>query len=510
MTLRQTDEEKKIPEWKSYVLSAEENRDKDALKIFSQIKKENNLKDFDRLLKDRIGKMNSDSTLVNFITTTLKVIRDNPEVFQDDQEAFKEFFNATTNHFPYNVNTDNNPDPYTVFNIWYSKTSDTKRPEIIKYLVQRLQNPPEDENYIPSLLNLIAENPQVFQIYKRNIREGIERNFSKYSYLSQFKDKKVRGMFVSENAMSSFVNSLEFIAWIPLRTEGVANFKATLRFWNELKLPSHAILSSFNKFKVIFKTLESQESDAEVKIELTKQFMKFVKNHKTTVDKAKEKDSSTYTQEISAIATILGNYYDQMNEQDKIQIMPVIDYIAQWDKNENQSILNEKISNFIETSNDRVLQKIDKKTLKQWATKYPNAILSRSYNNPTIFIKKQLYEVLDESQNKSVVIALIEHNKSILSVMKAMNYQIPDPNIVRVYLIERISQMDIFLLTDTMEVLENLDIISINHMVEDLKRQLVYWRNRNPNEKEGFEKLIRKYEKKKIFNKEQIANLITK
>ncbi|MCP6718756.1 MAG: KAP family NTPase [Patescibacteria group bacterium] len=503
LTLRQSDEEKQIPEWKSYVLAAEEKEYNAATKIFSQIKKENNLAIFDQLLKDRVERVRMGSALINFVAITLQILGKN-------KEPLKEFFDAAANHFPYDIDFNRfykEFDPQTIFKFWYSNISNTKRDRIVPPFIALLEiiidgkTTALDQDYALSLLTVIAESPQIFQKYKKQIGNQISDHFFTYPYLLQFRSKRSRELFVLKDASGKFVDSIDLEDF-----ENPAQLKEVLRFWNRLSLPTSAILNSFKKYRELVKATKP-EDESEIKLELSKQFVQFSKNNASIVNK--ESDTSTYSLEISAIAASFGSFYDQMDETGKKQIISAIDYLSNWKMNSNRSVMDSKISNFIESSSDETLRAVSMRQLKDWTQKPTTveAVLRRSQKNPIIFLEKKLYEVLSDDQNQIVVMGLINNGLSFLPTMEAINFNISDKEAMIVGIIQRIPALNTADLAKIMNALKELGIGSLSHRVDELKNRLIEQKSNHPAEREDFKKLLRQYKKDNIFNKGQLNDL---
>ncbi|MBU2028555.1 KAP family NTPase, partial [Patescibacteria group bacterium] len=249
LTLRQSDEEKKIPEWKSFVLALEEGQKEDAQKIFSQIMADEKIKVLDSLLKSYLEKLKSGPSLIKLLSTILPIA-------QKEKQELKYFFDAAANYFPFGqdfAKVYQQFDSSTVFSFWYLNTPESKRQKISSPFVglfaisQNDGAPTIDYEYALSLLDLLNQNPKIFYSFRLPLKQYFESTYFKHPYLARINSKEARQYFITENAGAKYVDSL-----IKDDFKDTDDLKSALGFWQNLKLPDSAVINSIKKYRELF------------------------------------------------------------------------------------------------------------------------------------------------------------------------------------------------------------------------------------------------------------------
>ncbi|MCK4473842.1 hypothetical protein KAU40_01105 [Candidatus Parcubacteria bacterium] len=503
LTLKQSDEEREISEWSSYVLAAEEDNEDDAQKIFSSIKKDNKLISLDHLLKSRVDKIRKGPNTLKFVSITIRVLEKN-------KEPLKNFFDAAANHFPFeadflSVYKDFNPK--AVFNFWYPNTEKSKRKRLVIPFVNLLGTTTGegltalDEDYALNLLDTINTKPNIFTSQRSNIQTYIAASLFSHPYLFQFKNDLARKSFITKEAAAKFVDSLD-----PKDFEEIAELKELFNFWEKLSLPDGSIINSFKKYREFAKAFETNGEDE--KIVISQSLFSFSKKYIEVLEK--EELDPALSPEIATLSTILGTYYEQINKESKKQIIAVIDFYSSIEKNTNKNILEAKISDFIKNSDDEVLRKFSVKKLKEWTNRatITDAVVQRSIINPTILLEKRLFEEINEGKNQTIVIGIINNNKNVLPFLKAINYTLSSPDSTIEQIIVHLLNFDIDTLSDSMEALKGLGIGQMSNRVEQLKNRLIEYKNSHTDENDKIFKIIKKHNLNNIlFNKAQLSDL---
>ena len=331
LTLRQSDEEREISEWSSYVLAAEEDNEDDAQKIFSSIKKDNKLISLDHLLKSRVDKIRKGPNTLKFVSITIRVLEKN-------KEPLKNFFDAAANHFPFEADFSSvykDFNPKAVFNFWYPNTEKSKRKRLVSSFVGLLGittgegKTALEEDYALNFLDVINTKPNIFTSQRSNIQTYIAASLFSYPYLFQFKNDLARKSFITKASAAKFVDSLD-----PKDFEETAELKELFNFWEKLLLPEGAIINSFKKYREFAKAFESNSEDK--KIVIAQSLFSFSKKYIEVLEK--EELDPALSPEIATLSATLGTYYEQIDKKSKKQIIDVIDFYSSIEKNTNKNI----------------------------------------------------------------------------------------------------------------------------------------------------------------------------
>lgn len=497
LTLRQSEEERKIPEWKSLVLALEEGQKEDAQKIFSQIMADEKIKVLDSLLKSYLEKLKSGPSLIKLLSTILPIA-------QKEKQELKYFFDAAANYFPFGqdfAKVYQQFDSSMVFSFWYLNTPESKRQKISSPFVglfaisQNDGMPAIDYEYALSLLDLLNQNPKIFYSFKLSLKQYLESTYFKHPYLARIDSEEARKCFITENAGAKYVDSL-----IKDDFKDTDDLKSALGFWQNLKLPDGAVINSIKKYRELFDSF-STATDEE-KLALCAGLFAFLKKYSDIL--TNEDMEQTLITEISTLSTILGSYYDQLSNA-RLEIINLIDFFAVIDKNTNKNILGNKIESFIQESSNESLLKINKQKIKDWATRYPGAILGRSQKDETVLLEKEIFKLLTPEQNQTIVVGLLSNKQNPENLLSAIEYKVQNTETTIDQIISTIPDLSSDIFPDIFKSLRGLGIDKDSTRIENLKNKLVEYKNQHSDQAEIVEKIAKR--NRGLFNPGQRKDL---
>lgn len=484
LTLRQSDEERKIPEWKSFVLALEEGQEEDAQKIFIQIKSDEKVQVLDSLLKSYIEKIKGGPSLIKLLSTILSIT-------QREKQELRYFFDAAANHFPFGqdfAKVYQQFAPSTVFSFWYLNTSESKRQKIVSPFVGLFAishsdgTPAIEDDYALSLLKIINQNQKIFNSFRSSLKQYLESTYFRHPYLTQLNSEDARKFFITENAGAKYVDSL-----VKDDFENVDDLKSALSFWQNLKLPDSAVVNSIKKYRELFASFST--TTEEEKLALCEGFHAFSKKYSDVLNA--EEIEVTLVTEISTLSASLGNYYDQLPAV-RSKIIDLIDFFAVIVKNTNKNILGNKIENFIQESDNDLLLKISKQKMKDWTIRYPRAILQRSQKDPTVVLENEIYKIFTPEQNQTVATGLVSNKQNPESFLSAVGYDVQNKETTMDQIISNIPNLDPNIFSDIFKSLRGLEIDKDSTRIENLKNKLVEYKNRHPEQVETVEEVAKK------------------
>lgn len=497
LTLRQSEEERKIPEWKSFVLALEEGQEEDAQKIFIQIKSDEKVQVLDSLLKSYLEKIKAGPSLIKLLSTILSIA-------QKEKQELRYFFDAAANLFPFGqdfAKVYQQFAPSTVFSFWYLNTSESKRQKIAGSFVglfaisQGDGMPAIEDDYALSLLGIINQNQKIFDSFRSSLKQYLESTYFHHPYLTQLNSEDARKSFITENAGAKYVDSL-----MKDDFEDVDDLKSALSFWCSLKLPDGAVVNSIKKYRELFTSFNT--ATEEEKLALCEGFYAFSKKYSDILNA--EEIEGTLISEISTLSASLGSYYDQLPAV-RSKIIDLIDFFAGIVKNTNKNILGSKIENFIQESDNELLLKISKQKMKDWTMRYPGAILQRGQKDPTVVLEKEIHKIFTPEQNQTIATGLVSNKQNPESFLSAVEYKVQNTETTMDQIISNIFNLDSNIFSDIFKSLRGLGIDKDSTRIENLKNKLVEYKNQHPEQVEIVEKVAKK--NRVLFNPGQRREL---
>ena len=459
-------------------------------KIFIQIKSDEKVQVLDSLLKSYLEKIKAGPSLIKLLSTILSIA-------QKEKQELRYFFDAAANLFPFGqdfAKVYQQFAPSTVFSFWYLNTSESKRQKIVGPFVglfaisQGDGIPAIEDDYALSLLEIINQNQKIFNSFRSSLKQYLESTYFHHPYLTQLDSEDARKSFITENAGAKYVDS-----FVKDDFKDVNDLKSALSFWCSLKLPDDAVVNSIKKYRELFTSFST--ATEEEKLALCEGFYAFSKKYSKVLNT--EEIEGTLITEISTLSASLGSYYDQLPAV-RSKIIDLIDFFAVIVKNTNKNILGSKIENFIQESDNELLLKISKQKIKDWAIRYPGAILQRSQKDPTVVLEKEIHKILTSEQNQMVAIGLVSNKQSPESLLSAVGYNVQNKETTMDQIISNIPNLDPNIFSYIFKSLRGLGINKDSTRIENLKNKLVEYKNQHPEQVETVEKVAKK--NKGLFN----------
>lgn len=500
LTLRQSDEEKLIPEWKSFVLALEEGQEADAEKIFAQVESDRKIDTLDSLLKSYLEKLKAGPSLIKLLATILPIA-------EKMTKKLPYFFDAAANHFPFGQDLSKVYQQFTpsnIFSFWYPNTSESKRQNIVSPFIGLFALSKDDgtraieDDYVLSLLETINQNQKIFNPFRSSLKQSLESTYFQHPYLTQLNSEDARKSFITENTAAKYVESLS-----KENFDNNVDLKAALSFWNSLKLPDGAIEDSITKYIELFEGFV--DATKEEKLSLCEGL--FVFSSKYSNELSNPEIGETLSNGISLLSASLGAYCDQLPDA-RPHIIDLIDFFADIDENTNRNLLGNKIENYIQEADNESLRKIGKQKIENWAKRYPEAIVKRSQKDPMVILEEEIHKMLTAEQNQNIVLGLVGNNKNPEGFLSAIEYKVQNKEITMDHIISNIPNFDSDDFSDIFKSLRGLGIENDSARIENLKNILVEHKDECPDETEIIEKVAKR--NRGLFNPGQRKELFEK
>jgi len=429
-SLRQSEEEKKIPEWTSYVLSAEEGQEEEATKIYEEIDKSNKLNDFDGLLSDYAVKHKSGAGLLKLASITIKISA-------TLKKKLSQFFNISAHYFPMGNELNkfiNDFDPEIVFGFWYSNIrARDKKQNLIKQHIELLGQTTDSNisalpvGYANKLLSVISKNVKIFASVKKEIRSHIENNLFQYEFIKSINTKEAQKEFLTDEAKKKFIDSIKLEDY-----QEAEEFEELINYFDRVNLPEVEISNVVEKYDQLISETNNTDPRREL---LIKSLTNFIKNNKAILE---DFDDELKTR-IESLSDRLVNVYDESSEELKEDLISIIDYFSQLDTNK-VSELQGRLQNYIQSSSVDNISKQTKTKLIDWTKRFSDAMTSRGMNDAQFILDKNLYNHLLNSQHYRIIEQLMNSNDLQLAYdyLNKIDYDVSSPETVVGWIVDRI------------------------------------------------------------------------
>lgn len=413
-SLQKSKQKETLPDWGSFILSAEEKRYKDLEHIYKEIKKNNNIPKLNSLLRDYLRKnKKNDTKILNVFISVVKILSINEKELLED---FKEFLS-------YSFEILNNPGIYIMnindinfINLLSEKAIDTIPKEfydkflytIIKVLTstKNANQPSIDFNKGIELFELLSLDSIWSRIKKH------------HGSLEEAKNKFIQIINVNELINSDKRNEL---------LNKFTNFILNIQPVTPLILPL-----SLNKINEII-----------INPAIGEDVWQVLKTTEKLLDKIQhpEAPDSFYITSVQNFSTTIINKYSQTTDWIKREILIKITFsLKEIKKNSLGGQLNNLIVDFISNINnpdERILNIISKEKFIEIIQKesiFKNAVIDRTKSLPDIFIRYDLKEYFSEQEIDAIIKSLIYNHEQILKFLEYLDFKLDENS--RKWLIE--------------------------------------------------------------------------
>ena len=499
LTLRQSEEEKNISEWSSYVIAADTGDLKSAVNIFKGIKDGGKIDKFESLLEARLVK-NKDGGLTagQFVSITIKVM-------QELNYPLKNFLFLASKHFSAltkNLDASDLFEPKMVFEFWHRNIKPETQKELVTPFVDFLSkidpntDLSEKAKYSFSLLDIISNEPKIFTHSSASIRKCFESKLFDYRFITRIRSDEAKKEFITNKAIELFISGIN-----PNIYFDGNDFRVTLDYLRGIDLDASQFYLSLGQLNSVALALSS-EHDSDKKYVFSEFLSLFLDQYKEnlTVDKHPE-----LVDIIQSISNRIANYYSETSTySDKSKMMMAIEVLTGLPFNGQIPSLNNRIEDFIKNSGDEDMLIISDEVMKKWATSFPVAFIERSISRPNILLEKELFRHFNNEQRTGLVNRFLDNNLDPLDIISKLNYEISNMPEVMDKLLDKLKIINSERLALVFESLKKMGINSYADKVQRFCDLLVIYRQEKMEDKKSIDKTIKK---QALFNNAQLIIL---
>ncbi|MBI2669540.1 MAG: hypothetical protein HYX20_00085 [Candidatus Yanofskybacteria bacterium] len=502
VTLRQSKEEKSIPEWSSLVLALEEGDEGEATEIVKSIKKDEKLDQLDLLLKSRVEKLKSGPIITRLVSSTMIMLC-------NIKEKLPKFFDTAANYFPFGQDFMKVYDQFdldTVFDFWYENTSTSKKFKIIGPVISLLASrendgsPVIEDEYSLKLFEIINKKPQAFKSEETNLKNHIESVFFKHPHLTKLNSKDARQLFITEKAASKYIDSLE-----KSQIENIEELKIILNLWVAMDLPDGSIFNSIKKLGELMTAYDN--STKEEKIIICDGVARFTKKYVAKLDPNVSPDQNQFLTEVSQLSLNLAKYYDDLPES-RTSVINLIDFYSLIEGNPRKDALDNRIKDFILNTGETDMGVIKKQTLKEWSSNYSDSIINRGQKDIKFVLDKEIYKYLTPEQNQTLVVGLMSNGQNPKPVLDAISFNVHSQEALIKDMIPLVSKVNPTDLADIFKSLIELGVDKMTDQIENFKLSIIELKKLHPDKSDDIEKVVKAKKHQKLFNPGQQAELL--
>ncbi|MDD5639198.1 MAG: P-loop NTPase fold protein [Candidatus Pacebacteria bacterium] len=483
-SLKQSDEEKKIPEWTSYVLSAEEGREEEAKKIYEEIIKNNKFDDFDGLLKDYVVKRKSGAGLLKLTSITVKISA-------AVNNKLPQFFNISSHYFPMGNELNkylDDFDPKVVFNFWYPNIQDkANKKNLVNQHITLLRVTTGSNTsglpveYANKLLSEISNNVKIFSFAKNEIRSLIEDNLFRYMYIKNIDSKDSQKEFFTDVAKKKFIESINLEYY-----KDQQEFEAMIEYFNRLDIPDFETINIIEKYNQLLSNTNNSDPR---RLMIVKSLAIFIKKKKTIVESL----DNELKIKVESLCDRLPHIYDESGEELRDELIGVIDFLSQLVTNKVND-LKSRLQNYIQSSNADSITKQTKSKLISWSKRFPDAITNRGVNDAQFIIQNNLQNYLSNAQHYRIIEQLV--NRDLVSTydyLNKINNNIASPKTIIDKIVDRIINQSKTVEVQDLKALSDLNLDNYDNPRNKLYNYMQNIMNRSSTEKTKIRKISKDY-----------------
>jgi hypothetical protein len=454
-SLHKTEQEEKLSEWNSFILSALEKRTEDLKEIYLKIKNENKIRELNSLLIEYYRKHKEDWTnLLNIFISIVKILETNEQI-----ENFKEFFIYS---FQYLDNV----------NIYISSINEIDFTKLINENTVQIIPREFYNKFLNTIINILVSTKddrqpsieldkgiELFQlISKDEIWANIEKNF--YNLIDSLENSKSR--FIQAVNVNEIINSTD-------RDEKINRIITFIL--NTKPITSRIVPASLNKINEIVVHHIIGENVWQV-LEATEKLLNKIQ-HPDIPD-------NSYITSVQNFSTTIINRYNQTPQWDKRSILIKIalslreikgnSWLGQLDNLIADFIMNCPYKQVSDTISKEKLIKMIKENV------FKDAIINRSKNTPDILIRYDLKNYLNEQEVETIVQSLVSRYQyeQILEILNYLGFEVSESYRKRLIdsMINIINQIPLEFFENWLLCIKNLGIEDYPDSIENFRTQL--------------------------------------
>jgi len=409
--LFESEYEKQLPESKSFIISCEEMRVKDAEKIYLNIKKKDKISILDKILGDYVRKNKTSNKKINSVFTTLTQIVTSPEEL------------ARFSYFLHHFMSDTR---ISAFPLEYSKD--------IKY--EQILNEKFLSNVSSTLGNKIIDlTLQLFNFQNDNqkLLLGLSTGFFIFKLISKdsiyekwLKNNEEELINYKKLIISTFEVSNEFD-----ENDLNAKLKKFIEFVEKTKPLNYTIIvAALSAYYNIITQIRQKNIQADRWIVYESMNCLLCVLAKDNIE-----PSDDFRNTINNIASLIINEYASNQDfNERSTLVKISLKIMKFVDNPN-TLMSGILNLFIRDASLDVLKNAiplqEMKTLVQNEVSIKSTVLSKIYQVPQMIIDYELKEVFNDSEFYDIMSRLINSNqfREIIEISKYINFQMSDQNL---------------------------------------------------------------------------------
>lgn len=402
-SLTQSKEEKGMPEWISFILSAEEKRQESLSEIYKKIQKEKKTQAIDTLLRGYIEKNKGRKTkLMNVFVSVHKLV---------NEDNIKDFKNFLTYSFHFLKGE---------FDLFINQIKEVDFEKIINREIFTIIGEEFTNEWTETIVHILTStkdsNPVIsledgINLFKILDKDSIWRNFEKYN------DE----LDIAKSNFIKIVNVSNIIS----ENKGLED---KLKFIVEIKpILKKSFLSGIEKIREFLNNPQIGENRWIV----YQYLLRFIQGHSALFNELQT--SSNFIDTLDNISLQIVNDYNQGHPENKGLLIKIIISLLDYEKAYNSQLVS-IINQFLENANipfEIIKSSISKRIITSLIEKYSNiknAIISRSNTNPDVLIKFNLSSILNDQEIQSILNSQISNLRypSLFSTLEYLGYKVPE------------------------------------------------------------------------------------
>ena len=214
-----------------------------------------------------------------------------------------------------------------------------------------------------NLLLAIKEHSKYFSSQITDIKRALEKMFFDYQYIKVFNDVKSKKLFLTEKVINNFINS------ITAEESGDSEFIKKLKYLYGLSLEDN-VEAVLGKLLGLFQFENSREPEQQ-RIQLAELTRKLISKLKPQINASED------NKEINEMSGILASWYTQNADwENRVHYAILAIELSTVDGNTSAPQLETIIKSFVNDAPSNVIQKLGRKNIEYFASKYPDEFRS--------------------------------------------------------------------------------------------------------------------------------------
>ena len=482
-SLHKSKQEETLSEWTSFILSAEEKRDKDLKDLYAKIKNNNKIQELNYLLTDYYKKNKENKTkLLNVFISIVKILES-----EEQLEDFKEFL-------LYSFEILDEP------NIYIGSINDINFANLLNENAIRIIPKEFYDRFLSTIISVLtsikdANQPAI------ELSKGIELfQLISVDLIWTRVEKHYNSLEDAKNRFIQIVNVNEIIN----NADGLNKF---ISFILDAKpITTRVLPASLNKINEIIIHPSIGESVWQI-LEAIKQLLDKIQ-HPDTPD-------AFYITSVQNISNTIIDRYNQILDWTKRSVLIKIAIILRKIKgNSSMNQLTNIISNFIGDINNSINNIVDSISKKELINlieseqEIKNKIPSRSKSLPDIIIQYDLRKYLTDQEIQGIFNSLISYHERFIQFLKYLKFELPEDSKKWSVqsMIGAINSVPEQIFEEWLDYLSKLKLTDYPPFISDLYSQLKSAKNRGEIFNEKVKAFVKK--NKKIFGEAQAEDLL--